>query len=81
MSFGDAVLPAGHAAGGPAHPALGGGIDRVGQADAACSFLVPQKPQVSFWILDMSVVAMDAGHGGRYFGLIVATPLATRCSI
>ena len=39
QTFGDAVLLAGLAPDGPAHPALGGGVDRVLQVGACVQFV------------------------------------------
>ena len=43
----------------------------IGQAAAAVSFIVPKKPQASFWVVGMVcwVVIVIS------FGLIVATPV------
>jgi len=48
-----------------------------GHAALACSFIVPQKPQASFWVAGICWLVFISGS----LGLIVATPVVTRCSI
>jgi hypothetical protein len=101
-------LLAGLAANRPAHPALGGGVDRIlqglalvqtvldvvgkvasvaaveedphrfeglvvasemavmakGHAALACSFIVPQKPQASFWVVGIWLLVMAFSPSG-----------------
>jgi hypothetical protein len=48
-----------------------------GHAALARSFIVPQKPQFSFWVAGIWFVVFIVGS----LGLIVSTPVVTRCSI